>query len=69
MSEARQFRQYAQEALRWAAASTTEKEKAALLDLARTWMQAATASEPPSVGANYRPSGLSCSPTDHHAAG
>jgi hypothetical protein len=41
MSEADQFRQYAQEALLWAHQSTTEKEKRALLELARTWSQAA----------------------------
>ena len=40
MSEADQFRQYADEALLWAAQSKTEKEKEALIDLARTWMQA-----------------------------
>jgi hypothetical protein len=41
MSEADQFRQYAQEALLWARQSKTEKEKRALLELARTWSQAA----------------------------
>jgi hypothetical protein len=61
MSEADQFRQYAEEALRWATASTTEKERRSLMELARTWSQAATASEPPPVGANY-------SPTDHWTA-
>jgi hypothetical protein len=40
MSEADEFRQYAEEALRWAQKSTTENEKA-LIDLSRTWMQAA----------------------------
>jgi hypothetical protein len=37
MSEADQFREYAQEALQWATQSTIEKEKRALLELARTW--------------------------------
>jgi hypothetical protein len=54
MSEAIQFRQYADEALRWAAKAATEKERLPLMELARTWMQAATASEPPiSMGVNY----------------
>jgi hypothetical protein len=61
MSEASQFRQYAEEALRGATASTNEKERRSLMELARTWTQAATASEPPPVGANY-------SPTDHRTA-
>jgi hypothetical protein len=41
MSEADQFQRYAQEALLWASQSKTEKEKRALLELARTWSQAA----------------------------
>lgn len=54
MSEAIEFRQYADEALRWAAKAATEKERRPLMELARTWMQAATASEPPvSIGVNY----------------
>jgi hypothetical protein len=53
MSEADQFRKYADEALRWAVKSTTEKERRNLLDLARTWSQAAIASEPHTVGVNY----------------
>jgi hypothetical protein len=40
MSKADQFRQYAEEALRWARQSKTEKEKQAYTDLALTWMQA-----------------------------
>jgi hypothetical protein len=40
-----EFRQYAEEALRWAHQSKTEKEKEALIDLARTWMQATLESE------------------------
>ena len=57
MSEASQFRQYAEEALRWAVQSKTQSEKAVLLELARTWTQAATASEPPPLGVNYSPTG------------
>jgi hypothetical protein len=44
MSESDQFREYAEEALRWASQSQIEKEKRALLELARTWSQAALAS-------------------------
>jgi hypothetical protein len=61
MSEADQFRQYAEEALRWALASTAEKERLSLMELARTWAQAAIASDPPPIGAHY-------SPTDHRTA-
>jgi hypothetical protein len=45
MSEADQFREYAQEALQWASGSTIEKEKRTLLELARTWSQAALESD------------------------
>ena len=45
MSEADQFRQYAQEAMRWARQAKTEKEKRALLELARTWSQAVLESD------------------------
>jgi hypothetical protein len=55
MSEADQFRQYAQEALLWASQSKTEKEKRALLELARTWSQAALESGS-TVVVNDRPS-------------
>jgi hypothetical protein len=49
MSKADQFRQYAEEAMRWAYQSKTEKNKQALIDLARTWTQAAVQSERTSV--------------------
>ena len=39
------FRQYADEAMRWAFQSKTENEKEILVDLARTWTQAAVWSE------------------------
>jgi hypothetical protein len=39
------FRQYAEEAVRWARKSKTEQEKQALMDLACTWTQAAVQSE------------------------
>ena len=45
MSKAEEFRRYAEEAVRWARKSKTEQEKQALMDLARTWTQAAVHSE------------------------
>jgi hypothetical protein len=45
MSEADQFWEYAEEALQWANRSTIEKEKKTLLELARTWTQAARESD------------------------
>jgi hypothetical protein len=41
MSQADEFRQYAKEAMRWARQSKSETEKEALINLARTWAQAA----------------------------
>jgi hypothetical protein len=41
MSKAEDFRQYAEEAMGWARKSVTAKEKLALVNLARTWTQAA----------------------------
>jgi hypothetical protein len=41
MSEADEFRQYAEEALRWAERSKTAQEEQALIGLARTWTEAA----------------------------
>jgi hypothetical protein len=62
MTEASEFRQLAEEALRWANQSTTAEEKQSLMELVRTWMQAAYASEHPMpVGTDY-------SPTDHATA-
>ena len=40
-----QFRGYAEEAMRWARQSKTEKERQALIELACTWTQAALQSE------------------------
>jgi hypothetical protein len=54
MSESSQFRQYADEALNWAAQATTEKERRSLLELARTWAEAAAMSQNPMLGGvNY----------------
>jgi hypothetical protein len=62
MSEASQFRQYADEALCWAAKAATEKERRSLMQLARTWAEAAAMSQNPMiVGVNY----IS---TDHNTA-
>ena len=47
MSEASEFRRYAEEALLWAQNATTEKERASLYELVNTWTQAALASERP----------------------
>jgi hypothetical protein len=45
MSKADEFRQYAEEAIRWACDSRCESEKAALIGLARTWTLAAACHE------------------------
>ena len=50
MSESDQFRQYAEEALLWAARSKTKEEKQLLLELVCTWTQAAVVSEGMVVG-------------------
>ena len=42
MSEAEMFRQYAEEAMRWASESNTEQETRTLIDLVCTWTLAAT---------------------------
>jgi hypothetical protein len=54
VSKADQFRQYAEEAMRWAYQSKTEEDKQALIDLSRTWTQAAVQSEH-IFGANRSP--------------
>lgn len=41
MTTADEYRQYAEEAMRWARAAKTEQDRAGFIDLARTWMQAA----------------------------
>ena len=45
MSRADEFRQYAEDNLRWARRSTTGNEKTALLELADHWMWATLQSE------------------------
>jgi hypothetical protein len=53
MSEVSQFRQYAEEALRWADEAKTETEEHTLIELACMWAQAAAESERP-VAPGYR---------------
>jgi lysyl-tRNA synthetase class I len=50
MSKADQFREYAEEAMRWSRQAKTEAAKNTLIDLALTWGQAASLSEMKSVG-------------------
>jgi hypothetical protein len=50
MSESNQFRQYAEEAMLWVAQSKTEEAKQHLLELVRTWTEAAVMSERIIVG-------------------
>jgi hypothetical protein len=45
MTEANQFRQYAEEALRWVSESTTEEEERSLTELACIWALAASQSD------------------------
>ncbi len=45
MSESKQFREYAAEALLWVAQSKNEEEKQLLIELVRTWTEAAVVSE------------------------
>jgi hypothetical protein len=49
MSKADEFRLYAEEAMKWAERSTTEKEARALRGLARTWAQAALEMDAPTA--------------------
>ena len=50
MTKADQFREYAEEAMRWSRQSRTEDAKKVLTDLALTWKQAAAFSERKSAG-------------------
>ena len=55
MSKAEEFRQYAEEAMRWARHSTIPKEQLVLINLARTWTQAADRNEHPVVVKELQP--------------
>ena len=50
MSKAGQFREYAEEAIQWSSETKTEEARNALIDLARTWTQAAAFSERAAIG-------------------
>jgi hypothetical protein len=54
MTKADEFRQYAQEALRGATETETDKNKEELMKLARLWTQAATAAEQASSSPSSR---------------
>jgi hypothetical protein len=60
MTKGDEFRRYAEEAMRWARHSTIPNEKVNLLNLARTWTQAAERSEHPVV--------VKSLPPEHRAA-
>jgi hypothetical protein len=45
MTKADEFREYAEETLRWAYQAKTAETKKAFLNLSRTWMEAALESE------------------------
>ena len=49
MSKADEFRQYAEEAMRWARHSATPKDQLVLINLAKTWAEAAERYEHPVV--------------------
>jgi hypothetical protein len=49
ISDAARFRQYAEEALRFAEQSKTERERLVLIELAQAWAQAAVESERPVI--------------------
>lgn len=41
MSRTDEFRQYAEEAMRWSRQAKTEKDRAIMIDIARTWISVA----------------------------
>jgi hypothetical protein len=55
MSEADEFRLYAEETIRWASDCTDVKEKLVLMGLARTWLQAAGRSDSPWIAEELPP--------------
>ena len=62
MSTAAEFRVYSDEAMRWARLANNERDQRALMELARTWAEAAAMSQNPMLmGVNY-------SQTDHNTA-
>ena len=59
MSNADEFRQYAEEAMGWVKTCTDPNERAVLINLARTWLKAA--------GRSDRPVRAKKSPPEHRA--
>jgi hypothetical protein len=59
MSKVDLFRQYAEKALRQAVQSKNEKEQLALIELVRTWTQAAEATSGSAMVFSYNPGGSS----------
>jgi hypothetical protein len=55
MSEADEYRQYAEEAVRWVSDCKDPKEKLVLISLAHTWLGAAGRSDSPVVGKKPAP--------------
>jgi hypothetical protein len=62
MSTAAEFRVYSDEAMRWARLANNERDQRALMELARTWAEAAAMSQNPML------MGVNHSPTDHNTA-
>jgi hypothetical protein len=60
MSDADEFRQYAEEAMRWAINCKDPQEKLVLMSLARTWLKA--------VGRSVSPVVVKKPPPEHRAA-
>lgn len=55
MSKTNEFWNYAEEATLWACRATSEDERQALVDLARTWTQAALAERHARIDADHTP--------------
>jgi hypothetical protein len=55
MSEADEYRQYAEEAMRWVSDCKDPKKKLVLISLVRTWLRAAGRSDSPVVGKKPAP--------------
>ncbi len=47
MASAKQYRQYAEECLKWAKEAQSDEYREALIQLAQDWLLAATKAEPP----------------------
>jgi hypothetical protein len=60
----KEYREFAQDCLRWAAETQSERHRQILLEMAKTWMQAALEVER-SLGLT---DDLRCPPIDHHSS-